>query len=161
LLRAIVANDDQPVTADDIAMAGAADSLPARVRGARERRAAGMRYRTTNYERWRAAADTFAIAMSDASRARSGLESLNRTARARRSPGTDLGTCFIARLACTASAMFPATDAVRSSCLAKGGRCSQTDTDKNAALCSAPSTSPMTCSTMKLSRIISRAERVR
>jgi hypothetical protein len=65
LLRAIVANDDQPVTADDIAMAGAADSLPARVRGARERRAAGMRYRTTNYERWRAAADTFAIAMSE------------------------------------------------------------------------------------------------
>ena len=32
-----------------------------------------------------------------ASRARSGLESLNRTARTRRSPGTDLGTCFIAR----------------------------------------------------------------
>ncbi|MDT5346104.1 MAG: hypothetical protein QOE52_5288 [Mycobacterium sp.] len=29
-----------------------------------------------------------------------------------------------------------------------------TDTDKNAALCSAPSTSPMTRSTMKLSRIL-------
>ena len=37
----------------------------------------------------------------------------------------------------------------------------RTDTDKNTALCSATSTSPMTCSTMKLSRIISRAERVR
>ena len=37
----------------------------------------------------------------------------------------------------------------------------RTDTDKNAALCSAPSTSPMTRSTMKLSRIISRAERAR
>jgi hypothetical protein len=36
-----------------------------------------------------------------------------------------------------------------------------TDTDKNAALCSATSTSPMTRSTMKLSRIISRAERAR
>jgi hypothetical protein len=65
LLRAIVANDDQPLTANDIAMAGAGDSLPARVGGARERRAAGIRYRTTNYERWRAAADTFAIAMSE------------------------------------------------------------------------------------------------
>ena len=65
LLRAIVADDDQPVTVHDIAMAGAAESLPARVRGARERRAAAMRYRTTNYERWRAAADTFAIAMSE------------------------------------------------------------------------------------------------
>lgn len=36
-----------------------------------------------------------------------------------------------------------------------------TDTDKNAALCSATSTSPMTHSTMKLCRIISRAERAR
>jgi hypothetical protein len=65
LLRAIVANDDQPVTAHDIAMAAAEDSLPARVRGARERRAAGSRYCTTNYERWRAAADTFATAMGE------------------------------------------------------------------------------------------------
>jgi hypothetical protein len=37
----------------------------------------------------------------------------------------------------------------------------RTDTDKNAALCSATSTSPVTRSTMKLSRIISRAERAR
>jgi hypothetical protein len=54
--------------------------------------------------------------------------------------------------------MFPATGAARSSCLANGAVV-RTDTDKNAALCSAPSTSPMTRSTMKLSGIISRAER--
>ena len=47
----------------------------------------------------------------------------------------------------------PATDAARSSCLANGAVV-RTDTDKNAALCSAPSTSPMTRTTMKLSRII-------
>jgi NAD(P)-dependent dehydrogenase (short-subunit alcohol dehydrogenase family) len=62
-----------PVTAHDIAMAAAEDSLPARLRGVRERRAAGIRYRTTNYERWRAAANTFATAISETSRARSGL----------------------------------------------------------------------------------------
>ena len=67
LLGAIVANnDEQPVTAHDVAMAAAHQSQPSRVRGANQQRAAGVRNRRNDYERWRAAADTFATAMREA-----------------------------------------------------------------------------------------------
>jgi hypothetical protein len=62
----IIANDEQPVTAHDIAMATADDSLPARVRAANQRRAASIGNRATDYQRWRAAADTLATAMREA-----------------------------------------------------------------------------------------------
>ena len=47
LLRAIVANDEQSVTAHGIALATADDSLPSRVRAASGRRAADVRNRQT------------------------------------------------------------------------------------------------------------------
>jgi AAA domain-containing protein len=55
LLRAIVANDDQPMTAHDIATATAHDSLPSRVHGAIDHRATAIRNRTDDYQRWHVA----------------------------------------------------------------------------------------------------------
>ena len=67
LVRSIVANDERPITAHDIAMATGDDySVPVRVRGARERRAAGIYSRVADYQHWRAAVDTFATAMRQA-----------------------------------------------------------------------------------------------
>ena len=66
LLRAIVANVKQPVTAHDIALATADDSLPSRVRAASGRRVADVRNRRTDYLYWRAEADTSANATGEA-----------------------------------------------------------------------------------------------
>jgi len=67
LLRAIVANnDEQSVTAHDIAAQSPGEELPARVRRATQSRAASIRNRRTDYEHWRAGADRCAIAMREA-----------------------------------------------------------------------------------------------
>jgi hypothetical protein len=82
--------------------------------------------------------------------------------RTRRSPGTDLGICFIARQACTTpgNALGDQCSAIELYC-EMAGALGRTHNDKNTALCPATSTNPMTHSMMKLSRIISRAERAR
>ena len=66
LLRGVVANSDQPVTAHEVAVATPDDGLAERVRDAKYRRAASIRSRCTDYERWFAAADTAAAAMRQA-----------------------------------------------------------------------------------------------
>jgi hypothetical protein len=66
LLRAIIANDEQPVTAHDIAQATADDSLPERVRAAKERRVVRVGSRQADYQRWRATADKSAATMGEA-----------------------------------------------------------------------------------------------
>jgi hypothetical protein len=73
LLRAIVANNEQPVTAHDIATETADDSLPSRVRAANKRRAAAVRSRTTDYEHWLSGAAMFTTAMREAPERQVGL----------------------------------------------------------------------------------------
>jgi hypothetical protein len=59
LLRGIIANDEQPASAHDIAAEAAPESLPTRVRAAIERRALAVRDRSGIYRRWRAQALAF------------------------------------------------------------------------------------------------------
>jgi conjugative relaxase-like TrwC/TraI family protein len=66
LLRAIVANDEYPVTAHEIAAVAAHASLATRVRDAIDQRGAAMRHRAAEYARWRAAAASFDHAMREA-----------------------------------------------------------------------------------------------
>ena len=66
LLRAIVANDQQPVTAHNVAIKTADDSLPSRVRAANKRRAVAIRDRATDYEHWLSGTATFTTAMREA-----------------------------------------------------------------------------------------------
>ena len=66
LLRAIVANNEQPVTAHDIATETADGSLPSRVRAANKRRAAAVRSRITDYEHWLSGTALFTTAMREA-----------------------------------------------------------------------------------------------
>jgi conjugative relaxase-like TrwC/TraI family protein len=54
LLRGIIANNDHPATAHDIAATTPSESLPSRVRAAIERRALAVRDRSSVYKRWRA-----------------------------------------------------------------------------------------------------------
>ena len=58
LFRGILANDEQPFTAHHLAATTAQRLLPAHVRDATEHRAAAVRHRAMDYERWRAAATT-------------------------------------------------------------------------------------------------------
>jgi conjugative relaxase-like TrwC/TraI family protein len=74
LLRAIVANDEHPVAAHEIAAVTKHASLATRVRGAIDQRAAAMRHRAAEYERWRAAAASFDHAMREASGRDIGLD---------------------------------------------------------------------------------------
>jgi conjugative relaxase-like TrwC/TraI family protein len=55
LLRGIIANDKQPVTAHDVAASIAPESQPSRLRAATKRRARAVRDRSGAYRRWRAA----------------------------------------------------------------------------------------------------------
>jgi hypothetical protein len=55
LLRSIIANDKQPVTAHDVAATTASESQPSRLRAAVERRARAVRDRSGAHRRWRAA----------------------------------------------------------------------------------------------------------
>ena len=64
LLRAIVANDERPMTALSLASAIAHESLPARIRIAIDQRTAAIRNRGKEYERWRVAS----IAVDSAAR---------------------------------------------------------------------------------------------
>ena len=59
LLRGIIANDEHPVTAHDIAATTASESPPALVRAAIEHRALAVRDRSGVYRRWRAEAVAF------------------------------------------------------------------------------------------------------
>jgi conjugative relaxase-like TrwC/TraI family protein len=59
LLRGIIANNEHPATAHDIAATTASESLPTRVRAAIERRALAVRDRTGIYSRQRAQAIAF------------------------------------------------------------------------------------------------------
>jgi type III secretion system FlhB-like substrate exporter len=56
LLREIIANDEHPATAHDIAATTPSESWPSRVRAAIERRALAVRDRSSVYRRWRAEA---------------------------------------------------------------------------------------------------------
>ena len=73
LLRAIVANEQQPVTAHNVAIKAADDSLPSRVRAANKRRAVAVRSRTTDYEHWLCGAAMFTTAMREAPERQVGL----------------------------------------------------------------------------------------
>jgi hypothetical protein len=55
LLRGIIANDQQPVTAHDVAATTTFESQPFRLRAAIEHRARAVRDRSSIYRRWRAA----------------------------------------------------------------------------------------------------------
>ena len=56
LLRGIIANNEHPATAHDIAATTASESLPTRVRAVIERRALAVRDRSGTYRHWRAQA---------------------------------------------------------------------------------------------------------
>jgi hypothetical protein len=68
LLRGIIANDEQPVTAHDVAATTASESQPSRLRAATKRRARAVRDRSGAYRRWRAEA----LALDHAARAARG-----------------------------------------------------------------------------------------
>jgi conjugative relaxase-like TrwC/TraI family protein len=59
LLRLIIANDQHPTTALDLAAANSHTPLPPLVRALTEQRTAAVRTRTQEYERWRAATYAF------------------------------------------------------------------------------------------------------
>jgi conjugative relaxase-like TrwC/TraI family protein len=67
LLRGIIANDQQPVTAHDVAATTTFESQPSRLRAAIEHRARAVRDRSSIYRRWRAA-----LALHHAARATPG-----------------------------------------------------------------------------------------
>jgi len=52
LLRAIVANEEHPMTAHDLAATAGDQALPDHVRGAINQREAAIRLRSNDYERW-------------------------------------------------------------------------------------------------------------
>ena len=64
LLRTILTNDDQPVTAHHVL--DAHDALPLQVRRASQRRAIAVRDRRADYDRWRDASYAFMAAMREA-----------------------------------------------------------------------------------------------
>ena len=64
LLRAIIANHDQPITAHDIAAQTPGAALPERVRRRHDRRAAAVQRRRATYQSWRAEAQSFTRAMT-------------------------------------------------------------------------------------------------
>jgi hypothetical protein len=66
LLRAIIANHDQPVTAHDIAAQTPSATLPERVRRINDRRAAVVQRRRATYQVWQADAESFARATTKA-----------------------------------------------------------------------------------------------
>lgn len=67
LLRAILANDDQAVTALTVAAANTDESLPARVRAGIDHRAARVRRCAAEYQRWRATSAAANAAARDSS----------------------------------------------------------------------------------------------
>lgn len=66
LLRAIIANHDQPTTAHDIAAQTPRAELPERVRRLHDRRAAAVQRRRATRQSWQADAHSFARAMTTA-----------------------------------------------------------------------------------------------
>jgi hypothetical protein len=66
LLRAIIANHDQPVTAHDIAAQTPSAALPERVQSIHDRRAAAVQRRRATYQIWQADSQSFARTMTKA-----------------------------------------------------------------------------------------------
>jgi hypothetical protein len=66
LLRAIIANHDQPVAAHDIAAQTPNAALPERVRSIRNRRAAAVQRRRATYQVWQAESQSFARTTTEA-----------------------------------------------------------------------------------------------
>jgi hypothetical protein len=66
LLRAIIANHDQPITAHDIAAQAPGAALPERVRRLHDRRAAAVQRRQATHQSWRADTQSFTRAMTTA-----------------------------------------------------------------------------------------------
>ena len=66
LARAIIANHDQPITANVVAAQTPSAALPEPVRRIRDRRAATAQRRRATYQRWQADAQSFARAMTTA-----------------------------------------------------------------------------------------------
>jgi hypothetical protein len=71
LLRAIIANHDQPVTVHDIAAQTPSAAMPQRVRRIHDRRAAAVQCRRATYQIWQADAESFARATTTARERRS------------------------------------------------------------------------------------------
>jgi hypothetical protein len=66
LVRAIIANHEQPITAHEVAAQTPSAALPERVRRIHDRRAATVQSRRATYQSWQADAQSFARAMTTA-----------------------------------------------------------------------------------------------
>jgi conjugative relaxase-like TrwC/TraI family protein len=74
MLRTVVANDEQPATAHSVAAPRGHEMLPTRVRSAVDHRAAVLRRRGREYERWRAGSTPDNSKAREASRHNSGMD---------------------------------------------------------------------------------------